>query len=199
MAASKSVSNGKQGLEDIFNAILACTGEVGFTQLTVEKLCEHPSVSVDRFDSHFEDLNEGFVAAYEWKANHVADLIIREVRGSGSAEERIRSALMVLSVFANREPAVARAVVGEVHAAGLKAQFRRREVLHKIVQAVERKCLASRAGHSAVATKAEFVVAAIDQAYRTALTTGGPEDFERAIPDLVPLLKAALSEQLQGN
>lgn len=165
-------------------SMLLRSGEVGFGSTSEEDVYERCGVSRDRFYKHFTDKTHCFAAAYTWKAGQLTAELVEVIEREGSTEERITRTLEAVASFLGRNTALTRSLIVEVHSAGDGALAKRRRIMARIAQAIEGVWPGTAAPHSQVATKAEFLVSAIDQALSIAIEFGSASKFAQAVPQL---------------
>jgi AcrR family transcriptional regulator len=174
--------------EEILEAMLLCAGEVGYRQVAVGNVYRRYGGYRSQFYKHFGSKSECFVAAYDSRANRLADEFVPMIEGEGSGEDRLRAALEALGEFITAEPEIARAIFVEVHVAGEDARLKRQEVVERLSYALDRACREIKSRHSPPPITAEFMICAIDQAVSSAILERQPENFLEAIPDLSTLV-----------
>jgi len=181
--------------ERILAAMLAVSGELGFEQTSVREVIERANTSRATFYKHFEDREDCFAQAYEetteWLYRRLASTAARQP----SWREGLRAGLAELLEFCANQPAVAKALVVEVHAAGERPLAQRRELMGRVSRALDgaREELPSRQAPPPVAS--DFVVGAVDTLLAAKLMDG---DAARA-PEMLPGLLHFIVMQYLGE
>lgn len=195
----RRVGNGKHeehaAREAIMESMLLCTGEIGYREVSVERLRLRSGVDSEQFDRYFEGKAACFATSYAWKADRLADKLVALIEEEGESRPKTRRVLEAIAAFANQQEGLARALVVEGRKAGKEPLSKRREVMKRLSDAVEQAWPQTRSPHSSVATTAEFLVSAVDQALATALLVGTSRNFSRAIPELVELIQPYLDRR----
>lgn len=165
-------------------AVLRCAGEAGFRETSVGAICRSAGIDRSQFYGNFRSKEQCFAIAYEAAMSGcVANL--EEVMEEGeTAQEGIMRALEAIAVFARRRPAVARALVLEVHVAGEGALLRRRELFNRLARSLDRICRVAGASPEAPAGTAEFLVHAIDQTLGNVIQFDHAGRFADSVPEL---------------
>jgi AcrR family transcriptional regulator len=172
-------------------AMLLCSGEVGFRQVSVEKVYKRYGGSRAHFYRHFRSKSDCFLAAYEWKANRLADRAIALLEGEGPVDRRVSRALESVAAFAAEQEALAKAVFVEVHMVGREGSLQRQVVIERLSRALDATCRGTTAQSSPPPLTAEFMINAIDQAVSSAILAARPGDFRDAVPELTLLIRRA--------
>lgn len=181
--------------ERLLEAILAACGERGYDQVAVRHVIERGRTSRATFYKHFEDREDCFAQAYaeagEWLYRRLAGVAKRQP----SWREGLRAALAELLQFCADRPAIARALLVEVHAAGERPQAKRRELMERISRALDagRRDAPSRQAPPPVAS--DFVVGAVETLLTAKLMDG---DAARA-PEMLPGLLHFVVMQYLGE
>jgi len=164
-------------------AMLLCSGEVGFRRVSIEQVYQRYGGSSAHFYSHFRDKNECFLAAYEWKSNQYADQMISLLEGEGPVDRRVNRALESLADFASVEGTLAKAIVVEVHMVGREGFSKRRLMIERLSRTLDATCRGS-AQKPPSSLTAEFLIGAIDQALTGSILAARPGDFRDVVPEL---------------
>lgn len=162
------------------------TGRQGYEQTTVQDAIEAAGLYRQAFYDNFSDKEDCYLQALDAGATWVE----AAMREGAEAEEpswrgRMRGALRGLLEFLDARPAVGRALLVEVHAAGPRAVEKRTEAM---VRAAELINLAREEGDGdAPAISAEAVVAGILSVLHTRLMGEQASDFEPLLPEMMYL------------
>lgn len=168
--------------ERLLEAMLVTSGELGYEHVTVRHVIERARTSRATFYKHFEDREDCFSQAHR----DASDWLYRRLTGAAKRQPAwragLRAAMAELLEFCANQPAIARALFVEVHAAGERALGQRRELMERLSRALDsaRREIPSRQAPPPVTST--FIVGAIDALVCAKLMDG---DAERA-PEMLP-------------
>lgn len=169
-------------------AMLLCAGEVGFRRVSVEQVYQRYGGYRAHFYRYFRTKDDCFLAAYEWKAEQLADKAIALLEGEGPVGRRVNRTLDAVADFASEQEALARAIFVEVYMVGREGSLKRQAVIERLSRALDATCRGTPQQPSPPPLTAEFLVSAIDQAVSNAILAGSPKDFREAVPELALLI-----------
>ena len=181
--------------ERILQAMLLTSGELGYEQVAVRHVIERAGTSRATFYKHFEDREDCFAQAYadagEWLYRRLTGVAKRQP----SWREGVRAALAELLEFCANQPAMAKALLVEVHAAGERSLAQRRDLMERLSRALDgaRREIPSRQAPPPITS--DFIVGAIDTLLAAKLLDG---DAERA-PEMLPGLLHFVVMQYLGE
>ncbi len=185
----------RQPRERILEAILEVSGELGFEQTAVRHVIERAQTSRATFYKHFADREDCFAQAY----GETTEWLYRRLTGAAKRQpnwrEGLRAALAELLEFCAARPAIARALVVEVHAAGEPSLAKRHDLMERLSHALDsaRREIPSRQAPPPIAS--DFIVGAIDTLLAAKLLDG---DATRA-PEMLPGLLHFVVMQYLGE
>jgi AcrR family transcriptional regulator len=181
--------------ERILAAMLAASGELGYEQVAVRHVIERAETSRATFYKHFEDREDCFAQAYEGAGEWLCRRMIGAANRQDSWREGLRAALAELLEFCANQPALAKALFVEVHAAGERVLAQRRALMERLSHALDgaRREISSRQAPPPVTST--FIVGAIDTLVSAKLMDG---DAERA-PEMLPGLLHFVVMQYYGE
>jgi len=178
--------NGDEVGRRICEAMLKVVGAHGYQECSVEQVIEAAPSSRGAFYRRFDNKLHCFLAAYDLGVDRLASRLV-EAGGAGPWASRVRRVLVETARFVEEEPAVSRALLLEVHAAGPDARGRRVAVSRQAAQTLE-----ATAGEGAAGSPRrheEFValgiIGAIEMALQSRLERGSVGELWDVIPDLV--------------
>jgi AcrR family transcriptional regulator len=166
----------------LLQAALEVSGEMGYEQVAVRHVIGRAKASRATFYKHFEDFQDCFTQAHrdanEWLYQRLSGAAKRQP----SWREGLRAGLAELLEFCGNQPAIAKALFVEVHAAGKQALAQRADLMERLSRALDsaRREIPSRQAPPPVT--ATFIVGAIDTLVCAKLMDG---EAERA-PELLP-------------
>jgi AcrR family transcriptional regulator len=171
--------------ERILEAMLIASGELGYEQVAVRHVIERAQTSRATFYKHFEDREDCFAQAYGDASEWLYQRLIGAARRQPSWREGLRAALAELLEFCANQPAIAKALLVEVHAAGERPLARRRELMERFSRALDsaRSEISSRQAPPPVT--ADFIVGAIDTLLAAKLLDGDAKNAPEMLPGLL--------------
>jgi len=166
----------------LLQAALEVSGELGYEQVAVRHVIERAKASRATFYKYFEDFQDCFTQAHRDAGEWFYQRLIGAARRQPSWREGLRAALAELLELCANQPAIARALFVEVHAAGKQALAQRADLMERLSRALDgaRREIPSRQAPPPVT--ASFIVGAIDTLVSAKLLDG---EAERA-PELLP-------------
>jgi AcrR family transcriptional regulator len=181
--------------ERILEAMLLTSGELGYEQISVRHVIERAQTSRATFYKHFADREDCFAQAYSDAGEWLYRRLTGAAKRQPSWREGLRAALAELLEFCANQPATAKALLVEVHAAGEHSLAKRRELMERLSRALDsaRREIPSR--HAPPPVASDFIVGAIDTLLAAKLLDG---DAERA-PEMLPGLLHFVVMQYLGE
>jgi AcrR family transcriptional regulator len=169
-------------------AVLELSGEVGYRAVTVEQVLSHSGVSLEQFEAEFGDLESCFVAAYEAEVDVLCEAMLEASACTEGWRAGARAALETLLRFVSERPAVARALIRDVHVVGGAALTKHEEVLGRLALALGKE---SDLPEEQLAWTASFIIGAIEGVISGRLARGETEDLQELVPELMYLIVAS--------
>jgi len=170
-------------------AMLIAAGELGYRGVGVADVIERTEPTAVEFDRYFTDTEECFVAAYEAGGDYLCATLL----DAGAAERGwaagLRGALVRLLELVTGQPAIAKALLIEVHAAGGRTMTKRKEVIERLSRALDGARRETESRHSSSPLTGTFIVGAIEFAMSGYLQEAEPrpEQLWRQLPELMHL------------
>lgn len=172
-------------------ALLRTVGTRGYEATTVTAVMRSLGAPRTRFYRHFPDKGTGYRAAHLEASGRLARELLGAGEGRGWAEA-VEEALRRLGAFLLADPALARGLLIEVHAAGGPATTRHELLLERLsdaIDSVRREIPDSR--HDPPPLTAGFMVRATESYAIRSLLSGSPGSFAAAVPDLARMITGA--------
>ena len=171
--------------ERLLEAILVTSGEMGYERVAVRHVIERARTSRATFYKHFEDREDCFAQAYGDAGEWLYRRLIGAARRQPSWREGLRAGLAELLEFCANQPAIAKALLVEVHAAGERPLTQRRELMERLSHALDsgRGETPSRQAPPPIAS--DFIVGAIDTLLAAKLLDGDAEQAPEMLPGLL--------------
>jgi AcrR family transcriptional regulator len=175
----------RRARERILEAMLLVSGERGYEHISVQDVIERAGASRATFYKHFEDKEDCFAQAYGDAAGWLYQRLTGIAKRQPSWREGLRSALAELLEFCANQPALARALFVEAHAAGGAALAEHDLLMERLSHAIDgaRREIPSRQAPPPVT--ATFMVGAIETLVRTKLMSDEPETAPEMLPGLL--------------
>jgi AcrR family transcriptional regulator len=171
--------------ERILEAMLLTSGELGYEQVAVRNVIERAQTSRATFYKHFEDREDCFAQAYGDAAEWLYRRLVGAAKRQSSWREGLRAALAELLEFCANQPALAKALLVEVHAAGERSLSQRHELMERLSRALDsaRREFSSRQAPPPITS--DFIVGAIDTLLAAKLLDGDAEHAPKMLPGLL--------------
>lgn len=171
--------------ERVLEAVLLVSGERGYEQTSVQDVIERAKVSRATFYKHFEDKEDCFARAYHDAADWLYRRLIGIAKRQSSWREGLRAGVAELLEFCANQPALARALFVEAHAAGGVALAEHDLLMERLSRAIDgaRREIPSRQAPPPVT--ATFMVGAIETLVRAKLMSDEPETAPEMLPGLL--------------
>lgn len=166
----------------LLEAMLVASGELGYEQVAVRHVIERAKTSRATFYKYFDDREDCFAQAHRDACDWLYRRLLGAARRQPTWREGLRAAMAELLEFCANQPAIAKALLVEVHAAGELALAQRRELMERLSRALDgaRREIPSRQAPPPVTST--FIVGAIDTLVSAKLMDG---DAARA-PEMLP-------------
>jgi AcrR family transcriptional regulator len=171
--------------ERLLEAMLLVSGELGYERVSVKHVIERARASRATFYKNFEDREDCFAQAYRDASEWLYRRMIGAARRQPSWRGGLRAALAELLEFCANQPAIAKAVFVEVHAAGQQALAQRADLMERLSHALDgaRREISSRQAPPPVTST--FMVGAIDTLVCAKLMDGDAEHAPEMLPGLL--------------
>jgi AcrR family transcriptional regulator len=181
--------------ERILEAMLLASGELGFEQVAVRHVIERAQTSRATFYKHFDGSEDCFVQAYGDAAEWLYRRLVGAAKRQSTWREGVRAGLAELLEFCATQPAIAKALLVEVHAAGGRALAQRRDLMERLSRALDsaRREIPTRQAPPPITS--DFIVGAID----TLLTAKLLDGDAASAPDMLPGLLHFVVMQYLGE
>jgi len=175
----------RRARERILEAMLLVSGERGYEHISVQDVIERAGASRATFYKHFEDKEDCFAQAYGDAAGWLYQRLTGIAKRQPGWREGLRAALAELLEFCAHQPALARALFVEAHAAGGAALAEHDLLMERLSHAIDgaRREIPSRQAPPPVT--ATFMVGAIETLVRTKLMSDEPETAPEMLPGLL--------------
>jgi AcrR family transcriptional regulator len=171
--------------ERILQGMLKAVGSHGYERTTVQDAIAEAGVYRQAFYDSFSDKEDCYLQALDAGSAWV-ELAMRDAAaGEMGWRGQLRGALTGLLCFLDAQPAVGRALLVEVHAAGPRAVAKRTEAMTRAAAMVE--LAREESDDGAPAISAEAVVAGILAVLHSRLAAGQTSDYLHLLPEMMYL------------
>ncbi len=181
--------------ERLLEAMLLVSGELGYEQVAVKDVIGRAKASRATFYKHFEDREDCFAQAHRDASEWLYKRLIGAAKRQTGWRAGLRAALAELLEFCANQPAIAKAIFVEVHAAGERALAQRRDLMERLARALDSARDDIPAQQAPPPVTATFMVGAIDTLVCAKLMDG---DAQRA-PEMLPGLLYFVVMQYFGD
>jgi AcrR family transcriptional regulator len=123
--------------ERLLEAMLTVSGELGYEQVAIRHVIERAKASRATFYKHFDDREDCFVQAQRDAGEWLYRRLLGAAKRQPTWREGLRAALAELLEFCANQPAIAKALLVESHAAGERAMDQRRELMERLSHALD--------------------------------------------------------------
>ncbi len=168
----------------LLEAMLVTSGERGYDDVAVRHVIESGRTSRATFYRYFVDREDCFAQAYAETSEWLCEQMLRTARRQPGWREGLRAALAELLEFCANRPAVAKALIVEVHAAGPRPLAQRRTVLERFARALDSGREEAGSGRPPQIA-ADFVVGAIDTMLAAKLMDGDAASAPEMLPGML--------------
>jgi AcrR family transcriptional regulator len=165
--------------------MLEAVGTQGYEQTTVQDAIAKVGLYRQAFYDNFHDKEECYLEAIDAGSAWVELAMRRAVGDEVEWRGQLRGALGGLLGFLDEEPAIGRALLVEVHAAGPGAVAKRTEAMERAARAID--LAREESEEDAPAIAAEAVVAGILAVLHSRLARQRSEGFAPLLPELMYL------------
>jgi AcrR family transcriptional regulator len=171
--------------ERILRGMLKAVGTHGYERTTVQDAIAEAGVYRQAFYDSFSDKEDCYLQALDAGSAWV-ELAMREAAGGEVGwRAQLPGALTGLLRFLDEEPAMGRALLVEVHAAGPRAVAKRTEAMTRAASIMD--LAREESGEGAPAISAEAVVAGILAVLHSRLASDKTDGYLRLLPELIYL------------
>jgi AcrR family transcriptional regulator len=171
--------------ERILQGMLKAVGSHGYERTTVQDAIAEAGVYRQAFYDSFGDKEDCYLQALDAGSAWV-ELAMRDAAaGQTDWRGQLRGALAGLLGFLDEQPAIGRALIVEVHAAGPQAVAKRTEAMARAAAMVD--LARKESDEEAPAISAEAVVAGILAVLHSRLASEQTDGFRRLLPELMYL------------
>jgi AcrR family transcriptional regulator len=174
---------GKQ--QRILQGMLEAVGTYGYERTTVQDAIAHAGVYRQAFYDSFSDKEDCYLQALDAGSAWVELAMRDSAAGETAWRGQLRGALTGLLRFLDEQPAVGRALLVEVHAAGPQAVSKRTEAMERASSMMDLARIES--DDAAPEISAEAVVAGILAVLHSRLAANQTSGYLRLLPELMYL------------
>ena len=166
----------------LLKAILDVSGELGYERVAVRHVIERAKTSRATFYKYFDNREDCFAQAHRDASDWLYQRLIGAAKRQPSWRQGLRAGMAELLEFCANQPAIAKALLVEVHAAGDQALSQRRDLMERLSRALDSapREIPSRQAPSPITST--FIVGAIDTFVSARLMDGDAERAAEMLP-----------------
>jgi AcrR family transcriptional regulator len=183
--APASASAAFKERQRILEAMLEIVGSVGYREASVPATLARAGVDRGVFEDNFADKEECYLAAFREGLESLEARLAEAAVGQRSWRGALRFALDALLAWLEAQPALGRALLVEVHAAGEQARKGWEEALKRVAGFIDLAQDEATGPGSAVRISPERVVGGLYAVVYSRLGIGSATDIRTLLPDLV--------------
>jgi AcrR family transcriptional regulator len=180
----------------LMEGLAASIAEKGYAATTIADVVRHARVSKRTFYEHFADKETCFLALYSRTSDELLELIAEAASGPAAWDERLAAAARAYFERLAAEPALSRAGLVEIQAAGPRALKLRREVQGRyaeLLRALSAQAAAEQPGiRPLTPALATAVVGGLNELMLEAVEAGREERLGELAGAATELLRALL-------
>jgi len=185
--------------ERILEGMLEAVGSHGYDGASVRTVLDLTGLYRQAFYDSFPDKDACYLEAFDFGVARLEAAVVGAASGEQTWQGRLRAGLGAMLDAFDSDPASARALVVEVHAAGPEALERRAAVMKRIADFIDSARDASDGDESPPPIAPEGIVAGIHAIVHARLATGATEGFRELLPEfmyfaVLPYFGAAAAE-----
>lgn len=190
-------SHGKRrARERLVEAVLTVSGERGYENIAVQDVIEAAKASRATFYKYFQDKEDCFAQSYGEAADWLYQRLAAVAQRQTSWKEGLRATVAELLEFCANQPAVARALFVEVHAAGGDALRHHEVLMERLSHAIDGARRENYSRQAPPPLTAAFMVGAIETLVRSKLMSDDPPE---SAPELLPGILHFVVMQFYGE
>ncbi len=186
----------RRARERLIEAVLTVSGERGYEAIAVQDIIEAAKASRATFYKYFEDKDDCFAQAYTEAADWLYQRLGAVAQRQPSWKEGLRAAVAELLEFCANQPAIARALFVEVHAAGGDALTHHEVLMERLSHAIDGARRENSSRQAPPPVTAAFMVGAIETLVRSKLMSDDPPE---TAPELLPGILHFVVMQFYGE
>ncbi len=165
-------------------AAVLVSGDLGYEQMTVERLLERSESNRDRFYGAYANKGDCYAAGYTAAIDQLTERVLAAGRSAPHWPAGMRSALEELATFIDSERYLARGLTTEVYVADGAALAKRKEVFERLSRAIDRaRRETDEPRHSPPPITSAFILGGIEASIRKTFQEG-PSNFANDLPGL---------------
>ena len=196
MAASTQPAAGSHA-ERLAEGLAVSIAGKGYAATTIADVVRHARVSKRTFYEHFADKEACFLALYSQTSDELLALIADAASGPGPWDERVGAAARAYFERMAAEPALLRAALVEIQAAGPRARELRRDVQRRyadLLRALSEQAAAEQPGVRPLTPRlATAVVGGLNELILEAVEEGEEDRLAELAGAATDLLRAVLA------
>jgi AcrR family transcriptional regulator len=169
----------------ILEGMLEVVGSEGYEAASVRMVLDRTGLYRQAFYDEFGDKEACYLQALEFGAANLEAIAIAAASGEAAWTDQLRAGLRAVLEALEAEPAVGRALLVEVHAAGTEALRIRADGMKRLTDFIDSARRSATAAEPPPAIAAEGIVAGMHAVVHARLATGEDSGFRELLPDFM--------------
>ena len=169
----------------IVEGMLEVVGTEGYEAASVRMVLDRAGLYRQAFYDEFADKDACYLAALEFGAANLEAIAVAAANGEMEWSDRLRAGLRAVLDAFEADPAVGRALLVEVHAAGPEALAIRAAAMKRLTDFIDSARHSARAGEAPPPIAAEGIVAGMHAVVHAKLAAGEGSGFRALLPDFM--------------
>jgi AcrR family transcriptional regulator len=165
--------------------MLEAVGTSGYDAASVRTVLVRTGLYRQAFYDNFADKEACYLEAFDFGVARLEALAIAAAGSAESWQQRLRAGLSALLGAFDADPALARALIVEVHAAGPEALQSRSGVMKRAADFIDSAREASGSAEAPPPIAAEGIVAGMHAVVHAKLAAGEESGFRELLPDFM--------------
>jgi AcrR family transcriptional regulator len=174
-----------QKRQRIMIGMLEAVGASGYDTASVRMVLDRTGLYRQAFYDNFTGKDDCYLEAFDAGVERVEALMIAAARSEESWHGKLRAGLGTLLDFLEAEPEIGRALIVEVHAAGLGALAKRAEALKRAANFIDLARLESKGSEPPPSIAAEGIVSGIHAVIHSRLSSEAEEGLRKLLPEFM--------------
>jgi AcrR family transcriptional regulator len=165
--------------------MLEVVGANGYDPASVRMVLDLTGLYRQAFYDEFPDKDSCYLEAFDFGVARLEEIAIAAGASEPSWQGRLRAGLGAILDAFDDDPATARALLVEVHAAGADALAKRAKAMKRVTDFIDSARAASAGAESPPPIAAEGIVAGMHAVVHAKLAAGEESGFRQLLPDFM--------------
>lgn len=169
----------------ILEGMLEAVGNAGYDSASVRMVLAETGLYRQAFYDEFADKDDCYLEALRYGVARFEAIAVAAAEAQEDWRGKLRAGLAAVLEALDADPAIGRALIVEVHAAGPEALKTRSEAMKRITDFIDSARHASFGVETPPPIAAEGIVAGMHAVVHAKLATGEGDGFQRLLPDFM--------------